>query len=67
MMTETLVAVEPPEEEITAEVPATFAGDELPIVHLPADPPTLSAADKELMWRASSRSPTCSSACGRRC
>ena len=49
MMTETLVAVESPEEETTPEVPAAFAGDELPIVDPPADPPVLSAADKEVM------------------
>ena len=49
MMTERLVAVEPPEEETTPTVPAVFAGDELPILEPPSAPPTLSAADQEVM------------------
>ena len=49
MMTERLVAVEPSKEETTPKVPAAFAGDELPILEPPADPPTLSAADQEVM------------------
>ena len=49
MMTERLVAVEPPKEETVLKVPAVFAGDELPILEPPADPSTLSAADQEVM------------------
>lgn len=57
MMTETLVAVELPEEETTPEVPAALAGNELAIVHPPADPPMLSAADKEVMRGLARRGP----------
>jgi transposase-like protein len=49
MMTERLVAVEPPKEETVPKVPAVFAGDELPILEPPADPSTLSAADQEVL------------------
>ena len=48
-MTETLVAVEPPEEENTPELPAALAGDELPSLGPPSDPSVLSAADREVM------------------
>lgn len=48
MMTEKVVAVESPVEE-TSGVPAVSAGDLLPVLEPPADPPTLLAADREVV------------------
>lgn len=51
-MTNTLVAVEPAEEEaveLAGQVPAAFAGDDLPVLEPPEDPPRLTRAEAELV------------------
>lgn len=53
MMTGTLVAVEPHEEEASTveepRLPAAFGGDTLPVLGPPEDPPTLTRQETELL------------------